>query len=368
MRIPSFGATLVLGGVAAGVVALVLVLMATTVLAQQPTPTSTPKTWLVNVGWSVSETGRPPTGPQEILATSNDFQPRPLEINVGDTIEFMNDPFGFHTVALGRGRLDVFTGIGPQGPIPNPDAAFPKGGDSFDGTGVVQSGIMQGPATFKVTFTRAGDFQAICDIHELALPDVGMAMPIRVRPAGQALAQTVDQSKVAAATHYLTDWATRVLPLLAQHAREAVAEEAMPAVGGALVREVAAGFGDGHVEGLRFLPRHLVVRAGDWVKWVNPDPDAPHTVTFLPGGGLPDPTQPPPADFNPFAPTPDNVYTGDNLVNIPVFQTPLLQRVLGLPPIESGMIQFASSGNYNFFCALHLQLGMVGTVTVLPRD
>jgi plastocyanin len=327
---------------------MALVGMAGTASAQ-----ASPTTWKVWAGFAATETGRPPADPQEILVLSNDFQPRPLEIHVGDTVEFQNG--GFHTVTLGRDRLPPFD---PSTGAPNPEVAFPRGGNTFDGTGVVQSGILEGPATFPVTFTQPGEYRVLCDIHEQALPGVGMAMTVNVKPAGAPLAMTPEQANAAANAHFLGDFATRAMPEIAQGSRVEAAEAApgVPLLG------VTAGFGDGHVEGVRFLPQSLVVKAGDWVKWTNPDPDSPHTVTLLPGGGLPDPTAPPPADVNPFAPAGGDVYDGTNFVSVPVVANPKFQpEGVG----DSGMIRFTSPGEYTFFCLLHQGLGMKGTITVL---
>ena len=335
---------------------VVLGVMTLVTMASMASAQPGPTTWKVYAGFGATETGRPATRPEDFVAFSNDFQPRPLEIQVGDTIEFHNT--GFHTVTLGRDRLPP---IDPLTGQPNPDVAFPVGGNTYDGSGVLQSGILEGPQVFPVTFTRPGEYRVLCDVHAQAVPDVGMAMTVRVRPAGERLAMTPEQADAAALQHYLDDWTTRALPLLSQASAVKVAQLG----GGTWAYEVAAGFGDGHVEGVRFLPQSLVVKAGEWVRWVNPDPEVPHTVTFLPGGGLPDPNAPPPADLNPFASSGGNVYTGDNFVSLAVSNDP---RYQGPGASGSGMVQFTAPGTYSFVCILHLVDGMVGTITVLPAD
>lgn len=335
-----------LWGSLAMVVALVLLAMASVALAQ-PQPT----TWKVWNGLEATQTGRPPTGPQDLFVASNDFQPRPLEISVGDSVEFINGG-NFHTVAIGRDRLPPFE---MPSFVPNLAVAVPMGGNSFDGSRVVQSGFMEGPGTFKVTFTQPGEFKIVCDLHD------GMEMSLRVRPAGEKLAMTPQQADQAAMSHYLTDWTNRVLPLLLQWSRVTAGE-----MDGVVVYDVAAGFGDGHVEGLRFLPQDLVVRAGDWVRWTNPDPVAPHTITLFPGGGLPEgppPEDPAAAVALAFTPT-DNVYDGMSFVNQVVVANPLFQ-----PPgvTDRAAIQFVTPGEYTYVCLLHLQTGMMGKITVLPR-
>lgn len=331
---------------------------ASAIVFSPPSPAlaqAAPTTWTVYAGFGVSETGRPATERREFVAYSNDFQPRPLEIRVGDTIEFQNN--GFHTITLGRDRIDPFD---PSTGIPNPEVAFPEGGNVYDGSGVVNSGILEGPAVFPVTFTKPGQYRVHCDVHAQALPEVGMAMTVTVKPADQPLAMTPAQAETAAMQHYLADWTNRALPRMAQASTVKVASTA----DGGWAYEISAGFGDGHVEGLRFLPQSLVVKAGEWVKWVNHDPEVPHTVTLLPGGGLPDPNLPPPeGEMNPFVSSGGNVYTGDNMVSLAVIGNP---RFAGPGTGDSGMIQFATPGTYTMHCILHLHDGMVGSITVLP--
>src|SRR5207237_4620125 len=54
-----------------------------------------------------------------------------------------------------------------------------------------------------------------------------------------------------------------------------------PGAGGATTYEIAGGLGDERVSVMRFVPGDLTVRAGDTVRWVAPDPQTPHTVTFM---------------------------------------------------------------------------------------
>lgn len=313
-----------------------------------------PTTWKVYAGYAATESGAPPTNQQEFVVFSNDFQPRPLEIRVGDTIEFHST--GFHTIVLGRERMDPFdTSTG----FPIEDVVFPSGGNTYEGSGVVNSGLLDGVFVHPVTFTQPGEYRVLCDVHAQALPGVGMSMQVRVKGANDPVAMTPEQGNAAAMQHFLTDWTNRALPLMARASTVKVA--AMP--GGGWAYEVAAGFGDGHVEGVRYFPQSLVVKAGEWVKWVNPDPEVPHTVTLFPGGGLPSPDEPPPPDFNPFASSGGNVYSGDNFVNLTASQNP---RYRAAGETESGMIQFTMPGTYSFLCIFHAGQNMSGSITVLP--
>jgi plastocyanin len=308
------------------------------------------RTWRVWVGWAATATGQPPRAPSEVVLSANAFYPGPIEINVGDTIDFQFT--GFHTVALGRDRMFAFTA--PDF-APNPEVAMPSGGNTFDGTNVIQSGFVDPGQVFKVTFSAPGEFKALCDIHPQH------ETMVRVKPVGQAVAMSPEQAGQAGLMQAMSDVANQAVPLILNEARVRTGEG--PA--GAL-REISAGFGNGRIEGFRFLPQEIVVRQGEWVRWINPDPEAPHTVTLLPGGGMPDLSAPPPEDFNPFTNTPTTVYDGSNLVNIIVVLDPMLQEVTGAS--DRGEIQFtAPPGEYVYFCVPHLEVGMVGKVTVLPQ-
>jgi plastocyanin len=149
---------------------------------------------------------------------------------------------------------------------------------------------------------------------------------------------------------------------------------------------VATGGGKMFLAIMRFLPSTVHVDVGDTVEWTNLDPTVPHTVTFgvepkdpttLLGvsdadtdgdreGSIPNSlTIPSPTctvalpcvnTFNPGqigaalqdqGPTPP---TG------PVPQTPL--------GVTRARVTFTHAGTYNYFCALHDELGMVGKVIV----
>jgi plastocyanin len=138
---------------------------------------------------------------------------------------------------------------------------------------------------------------------------------------------------------------------------------------------VAAGVGQTSVQGLgaaavlRFLPATVEIGAGQSVTFINEDINAPHTVTF--GPELPDPFGP---GFRPY---------GGNVVSSPgqslnsgfLISRELIDYVNAdaiLPPgfvvRRSVTFTFPNPGTYPFICALHDELGMVGTVIVRSHD
>jgi plastocyanin len=112
------------------------------------------------------------------------FFPASITVHVGQTITFLktHDPTEPHTVTFG-----------PENP--DPILQFvPSGGNTYDGTGTVNSGFLSTSkqfafyqlagtplvqaTSFKVTFTKAGTFSYICEIHDV----VGMVGTVVVRP------------------------------------------------------------------------------------------------------------------------------------------------------------------------------------------
>jgi len=99
---------------------------------------------------------------------------------------------------------------------------------------------------------------------------------------------------------------------------------------------VATGGGHNTVSLMRFISQQLVIHAGETVEWTNEDPITPHTITF---GKEPDNPIPPSGNFKT-----DPVPTRRNALPHYVYE----------------------SGTYPYICALHDDLGMKGTIVVLP--
>ena len=129
-------------------------------------------------------------GPSVLVGAGNKrvsnlrFFPQTTTIHVGQTITFLktHDPTEPHTVTFGPENPDPFLQL------------LPSGGNSYDGTGTVNSGFLSTkkqfafyqlagvfppPTTrFKVTFTKAGTYGYICALHDV----VGMVGTIVVQP------------------------------------------------------------------------------------------------------------------------------------------------------------------------------------------
>jgi len=126
---------------------------------------------------------------------------------------------------------------------------------------------------------------------------------------------------------------------------------------------------------VRFVKGKIVVHVGDTVEWDNSDPEEPHTMTFGPEPqDLFDPssnvTVDPDGGLHAVLNTPgDSVHSGfvvqplPDQPGTPVNITP--NNAISLNHTRF-RVTFMGPGTYNYICALHDNLGMVGQVVVLP--
>src|SRR5215207_1209631 len=133
---------------------------------------------------------------EENLIDTQAFFPKEITINAGDAIYFeFPTPPGFHTVTFLSGEdvppliiPDESAGTPAAGPptlMINPEAAFPSGQETYDGSGVVNSGLdvirLPGDPPFMLTFTTPGTYEYQCIPH-----GVVMKATVVVQEAGSA--------------------------------------------------------------------------------------------------------------------------------------------------------------------------------------
>jgi plastocyanin len=277
---------------------------------------------------------------------ANAFLPGSLTVDVGDSITWHLDSGEFHTVTfLSGAAAPPFVTIGPNGPDLNPAAIVPSGGPTYDGSGIANSGLLVKGQQWTLGFTKAGTYPFLCLIH------AGMTGTVTVHDAGTPYPRTQaaydTQAKVAGNVLLAAGRTLSARTLAAARA----SGQGQAAVG------TGAATDGGSLAIMRFLPGRLVVHAGDSVTWTNRDPETPHTITFgqEPAGG----------PFGAFAPSGAAV-PGHATLTSPDEAANSGFVGAGLPFGTSFTATFVNPGTYHFICALHDDLGMTGTVVVLP--
>jgi plastocyanin len=277
----------------------------------------------------------------------NAFLPRNLTVDVGDSITWTVASGEFHTVTFlsGAAAPPLIT-VGPNGPEFNPAAVAPSGGPTYDGTGIANSGLLFSGQKYSLGFTQAGTYAFLCLVH------AGMNGIVHVQGAGSAYPQTqaqYDNQALVSGNRLKAAGRTLEARTLAA-ARSSGAGQAAVGAGEPLGAA-------GSLAIMRFLPSNLVVHTGDSVEWTNHDPETPHTITFgqEPAGG----------PLGAFLPSGAAV-PGHVTLSSPTESANSGFVGASFPFGPSFTATFASPGTYHFFCSLHDDLGMKGTITVLP--
>jgi plastocyanin len=280
----------------------------------------------------------------------NVYVPGDVTILVGDSVKWTTESDEPHSVTFGTGPAGVpppnwpaagFTGTNP----PPPGVGALTG--TYAGTGFLNTELLWKGSSATVTFTAAGAFPFICQIHP------GMAGTVNAVATGTTTTQAEADAKA-------TLTRTAILGAVAgvEAAQTAQVSETTRSDGTSLWNIFTnsqqdpapqPGGGTGFLELMRFVPPSLDIEAGDTVKWTAL---GVHTVTFPATGQDP-------ATINPFtAPATTNaVYDGTSLYN-----SALLAAGPGVPTTFS--LTFPDAGTFNYVCALHLFLGQTGTIVV----
>jgi len=285
------------------------------------------------------------------------FLPNEFWIHAGDTITWTAGADDIHTVTfLTAAQIIPSFSSGCPG--------FTPSGSSFDGSTCVSTPPLAKGQTYAVVFPKAGNYKVICLVHN------EMNGTIHVLDASLPLPHTQD---------FYEDQAERQRKLLfaeGEQEKQMSHEESVRVYSGN--KQVAAGVGEllataggtqvGSV--VRFLKGNIQIHAGDTVEWTNRDPQEPHTITFGP-----DPVG------SPFPPSLNVTVDADGArhatLNSPAdtvhsgFIEATLTDDPGLLPenpldFTRFRITFTGPGTYPYRCVLHDNLGMMGTVVVLP--
>jgi plastocyanin len=286
------------------------------------------------------------------------FLPNEVWVHVGDSITWTfatNEP---HTVTFLNPTQLRFPSTGT---CPSPDAVPSPNPSAYDGSHCVNSG-RQASGSFTVSFPAAGNYKLICLVHANMTGAVHVLNSTETLPFGQ---RDYDFQAKRDARDLLDD-GEELEDRGESAAKQSPANEVTAGIGEA----VATGGGSNSVAVMRFLNDSIVVNVGDTVEWTNLDPAVPHTVTFG--------TEP--ANAN----TPVGKITVDSdgskhavvasltdSVNSAFLQASAQDRN-GFPLNALGVtrfrVTFTTPGVFNYICALHDDLGMVGKVVVqAPR-
>jgi plastocyanin len=254
------------------------------------------------------------------------FLPGTLWIDKGDSILWTAKAGEIHTVTfLAHGQ--PLTPFDPN----DPTQLFPQGGTSYDGASYYNSGVLTDevdsgfPAgtTYSLSFDTTGDFTYYCLVHGAMMKGV-----VHVRATGTHYPFTQAQynRRGAHQSAAIIRDGFRLWRETAEHATN---------------HKVFAGADDGTAMVMRWIGKTVHVRRGSSVTFVNNGMAAPHTVTF-------GPEQP-----NVFVPYGDPTHFAGQPLNSGLFL-----------PGSTFTVTFTKKGRFQYICALHDYLHMVGTVVV----
>jgi plastocyanin len=282
------------------------------------------------------------------------FLPNELWVHVGDSMTWTFVTDEKHTVTFlkpGQIRPPFQAGC----PGTTPDAS------SYDGTQCLNSGPLLSGQSYTVNFPKAGNFRLVCLVHVDMTGIIHVLDPSETLPRDEAFYDRQvrqDRSELLSDASLLEGRAIATAERTAENEASAGISEIVATTGG----------GSHSAAVMRFLRGTTIVRVGDTVEWTNLGPTVNHTITF--GIEPSDPITAPPSpgvvtDTDGAlhavigSPT-DNVHSG-LLRPAPEERVGLAQS---LPGITRFRVTFTSPGIFHYICALHDDLGMVGTVIV----
>lgn len=292
------------------------------------------------------------------------FLPNEVWIHAGDSITWTFASGDIHTVS--------FLTVGQPYPFDFTSGCPPvsASGSSFDGSTCVSSAPSVKGQTFAVTFPKSGNYEIVCLVHPemfgvIHVLDISENLPFeqedydeQAEDQAEALLKDADAHSHH---HSIGDmFSARVRPGT-RHVTAGTGEIAATAGGQQAFSSV------------RFIDGTVEIHAGDTVEWTNLDPVLGHTITFgTEPQDLFDPSCSPNCSVNT---DPDGALhatitgPGQNVHSGAIVA--LLEDEPGVPqgpvfPPTRFRVTFTKAGTYPYICAFHDNLGMKGTVIVLP--
>lgn len=286
------------------------------------------------------------------------FLPNELWIHAGDSIIWTSGSGDIHTASFliaGQTYRDFTVGC----------PGYSPSGVSFDGSACVSAPPLVSGQNFTVKFPVTGNFKVVCLVHTHMTGVVHVLAKSAGLPHNQAFYNEQAEKQQHA---LLSD--TDQDREHHEHMDDMLSARVMSgtksvAAGTGEMNSTAAGFQSLSV--VRFLGGTIEIREGQTVEWTNLDPGGlPHTITFGTEPGNPAPPSPnvsvdaDGARHATISSTGDSVHSG--------FIVAAPQDQFGVPQSPPGVtvfrITFTESGTYDYKCALHDNLGMVGKVIV----
>jgi plastocyanin len=329
-----------------------VVLIAVLIISIHPARLHAKQTWTVTAGATT----------KDFAVVANTFQPRIIEVAVGDTVTWKFRET--HTVSFmsGRSPLDLwFNAFLKEGDrlVANPQVFFPVGERTHDGRSFHNSGIpsleMAGLLQFRysLTFTNTGTFDYICLLHGPTMSGrVIVKDRVTVNPAAVEKRAQTERAQVLRAGQAV--WA-RLSPKR-QGSTTIVTLIGDPNLGYSIYR---------------FTREPLVIARGSTVTWQMRDPEEIHTVTFTSGQSPPEVIVPekqkqgPPKLVIPARVvnrTETTTYDGTGFVHSGILYPP---NVFPGDPPTSFSLTFTRPGQYTYQCLIHDDPeGMRGTIIV----
>lgn len=285
------------------------------------------------------------------------FLPNELWIHQGDSINWTSASGDIHTVSFfvaGQQYADFTVGC----------PGYSASGVSFNGVTCVSAPPLVQGQSFTIKFPVAGNFKLICLVHTHMTGVVHVLPTSATLPHTQAFydKQAAEQQRSLLADTDMSE---------DHHIDKTLSMHLIPGKA-----SVKAGIGEMNASGagfqslsiVRFLDGNIQIHAGDTVEWTNLDPAMPHTVTL---GIEPGNPGPPSGNVTFDADGAGHAtvnFVGDS-VHSGIFGAAPQDQV-GVPQSSPGYtvfrVTFPHPGTYEYKCALHDNLGMVGKVIVLP--